>query len=296
MTTEPDDQDDPSPSIDAPRISAGQRLKEERERQGITEQKVAESLHITVHYVRAIEADLYDKLPGTVFARGYIKSYAVFLGLDVADVVALYERQVIATSDILAEENWQPASRQKPDKTVVWVVLIMAILIVLAIIYWAINRFGDEGTAGETELTGSAPVAGAVNPSLVTAGTMRSVGERNPDNVIASANLIESLSRSKMEQFATNRVGKLVGVIAIGADILEIHFDGESPVEVGDSSTTRIYRDIREVGDTLRITGRAPLALNLGDELIANVAVNSTSIDISDSIPVDKSVRVSAGI
>ena len=41
-----------------------------------------ETLHITMHYVNAIEHDEHDKPPGAVFAKGYIKRYAEIMALD----------------------------------------------------------------------------------------------------------------------------------------------------------------------------------------------------------------------
>ncbi|HBP99733.1 MAG TPA: DUF4115 domain-containing protein, partial [Gammaproteobacteria bacterium] len=52
--------------------------------------EVADTLHITVHYVNALEHDQYDKLPGEIFAKGYMKRYAETLALDQAEVLAAY--------------------------------------------------------------------------------------------------------------------------------------------------------------------------------------------------------------
>ena len=63
-------------------LTAGEILRQERLRIGLTENEVAHHLHITMHYVRAIESDNYQKLPNAVFARGYIRNYAIFLKND----------------------------------------------------------------------------------------------------------------------------------------------------------------------------------------------------------------------
>jgi formate dehydrogenase iron-sulfur subunit len=57
-------------------------MQQERIRRGLSEKEVADQLHITMHYVRSLEANNYDKLPGAVFAKGYIKNYAQLLELD----------------------------------------------------------------------------------------------------------------------------------------------------------------------------------------------------------------------
>jgi cytoskeleton protein RodZ len=60
----------------------GQRLKTEREEQRLTLEKVFEATRIRVPYLQALEADDLSLLPSPVQARGYLRNYAEFLGLD----------------------------------------------------------------------------------------------------------------------------------------------------------------------------------------------------------------------
>ena len=54
---------------------------------GLSEQDVSDRLQIRVRYVRAIEAGDFAQLPTIVYARGYVHTYAEFLGLDADQVV-----------------------------------------------------------------------------------------------------------------------------------------------------------------------------------------------------------------
>src|SRR5512138_210891 len=60
----------------------GQPLKTEREEQGLTLETVFEATRIRVQYLKALEADDLSTLPSPVQARGYLRNYAEFLGLD----------------------------------------------------------------------------------------------------------------------------------------------------------------------------------------------------------------------
>jgi cytoskeletal protein RodZ len=60
----------------------GQRLKTEREEQRLTLEKVFEATRIRVPYLQALEEDDPSVLPSPVQARGYLRNYAEFLGLD----------------------------------------------------------------------------------------------------------------------------------------------------------------------------------------------------------------------
>ena len=72
-------------------LTAGDILHQARQRLGLNEKEVADKLHITRHYVKALESNSYEKLPGAVFAKGYLKSYALLLGLDVEDLLSRYD-------------------------------------------------------------------------------------------------------------------------------------------------------------------------------------------------------------
>lgn len=66
----------------------GQRLKAEREEQHLTLEKVFEATRIRVQYLQALEADDLSVMPSPVQARGYLRNYAEYLGLDVEQVLS----------------------------------------------------------------------------------------------------------------------------------------------------------------------------------------------------------------
>ena len=51
-----------------------------RERTGITFEEIAQSTRIAPHYLRAIEAEEFAKLPSGVYALSYIRQYARAIG------------------------------------------------------------------------------------------------------------------------------------------------------------------------------------------------------------------------
>jgi cytoskeletal protein RodZ len=60
----------------------GQELKEQREIQGIALDDVAVSTRVSLRHLHALEDDRFRDLPGGVFNRGIVRSYAQFCGLD----------------------------------------------------------------------------------------------------------------------------------------------------------------------------------------------------------------------
>jgi len=89
---------------------------------------------------------------------------------------------------------------------------------------------------------------------------------------------------------------RVITIEAIGSDLLRISFIGESWIEVNDSESRQIYRDIREAGDVLEITGSAPFNILLGDAPFINMSLNGDEIDLSADIRIDNSARLTVGL
>ena len=66
----------------------GAQMAQLRMQFNLTPQEVSERLHIRTRYVTAIEEGRYDVMPGKVYARGYVHTYAEFLGMDANQIVA----------------------------------------------------------------------------------------------------------------------------------------------------------------------------------------------------------------
>lgn len=60
----------------------GQQLRQARQERDIPLEQVAHATHIRLHYLQAIEAGDLDRLPSPVQARGFLRAYASYLGLD----------------------------------------------------------------------------------------------------------------------------------------------------------------------------------------------------------------------
>jgi cytoskeletal protein RodZ len=71
----------------------GQQLKQSREEKNISLQEIAESTHISIRFLQAIENDAYDVLPGGVFNRAFVRKFARQVGFDEEQAVNLYQEQ-----------------------------------------------------------------------------------------------------------------------------------------------------------------------------------------------------------
>ncbi|HXQ26659.1 MAG TPA: helix-turn-helix domain-containing protein [Candidatus Acidoferrales bacterium] len=96
----------------------GEHLKREREMRGVSIEEVSAATRISTRFLEAIENDQWERLPGGVFNRGFIRSIARFLGLDEDGLVAEYalETHAIADARVASQaptempRNWRPAA------------------------------------------------------------------------------------------------------------------------------------------------------------------------------------------
>ena len=68
----------------------GESLKREREMRGVTLDEISAATRIATRFLRAIENEEWDQLPGGVFNRGFVRAVARYLGLDEENIVAEY--------------------------------------------------------------------------------------------------------------------------------------------------------------------------------------------------------------
>src|SRR5581483_11069090 len=85
----------------------GSSLKEARRRKGLDLAAASEATKIRVRHLQALEEEHFDVLPGQTYVRGFLKTYADFLGLDGQLYVDEY------SSRFWVNEDGTPATRRK---------------------------------------------------------------------------------------------------------------------------------------------------------------------------------------
>jgi cytoskeletal protein RodZ len=88
------------------------QLEQRRRKNGVSLESVAETTKISTRFLRAIESEEFDKLPGGVFNTNYIRQYAACIGFPEEKLLEVYNTRVReAELDLLALEN-QVAQRR----------------------------------------------------------------------------------------------------------------------------------------------------------------------------------------
>jgi len=89
----------------------GEKLRQAREERGISLTEVAEQTRISPQYIEAIERDDYKPLPGGIFNKGFVKSFAKYVGVDENEALADY-LNIIAEKE---DQNDEDLKTYKPE-------------------------------------------------------------------------------------------------------------------------------------------------------------------------------------
>jgi cytoskeletal protein RodZ len=76
----------------------GNTLREARVRRNLTLQQVEEDIKIRVKYVQAMENEDWDVMPGVTYVKGFLRTYATYLGLDPEVIIGEFRSRAMAPS------------------------------------------------------------------------------------------------------------------------------------------------------------------------------------------------------
>ena len=298
--------------------SPGQMLSAARVQQNLTQREVAETLHITMHYVNAIEHDEHDKLPGAVFAKGYIKRYAEIMALDETAVMAAYEGLGHASPTAIAGTGRNTRKPRRVGKSLWAVAASATVFISLFLGLWAWNGEDANTPAGSLEpaLSESPESSGPAQPltampaapdesdsaSQRAATAVRdpqSLPLASPQQATVDGQASGSVNRAEIDggdASGLNSAEPATVVEGEGKDTLKLSFSGTSWIEVRDSGDGERYRDLRMAGDVLEIKGVAPFDVFLGDAPRIRLSLNGDDIDLSQEPRIDNSVQLTVGL
>lgn len=85
-------------------LTLGERLSKLRSEKRITLGEVSKSTRIQIKYLEYLEGGHYEKLPVDVYVKGFLKSYAQYLGVDENYLIKLYERERDIHKNVKREE------------------------------------------------------------------------------------------------------------------------------------------------------------------------------------------------
>ena len=88
-------------------------LRDAREARGIALEQAERETRIRAKYISAIEDDKPAILPGPVYARGFVRNYAAYLGVDVNEALELFDEQSQPTRNKIRVARGEPIPPKK---------------------------------------------------------------------------------------------------------------------------------------------------------------------------------------
>jgi cytoskeletal protein RodZ len=116
--------------------TVGQYLRQQREAKRMSVEEVARATRVPTTSVERIESDRFDELPGEVFVRGFLKSYARAVGLPQDDVLARYtaSRRVAFVTPLPISTPGKPARGRRFGVAIAFVLLLILFTLAVSIV------------------------------------------------------------------------------------------------------------------------------------------------------------------
>ncbi|MFV9503644.1 MAG: helix-turn-helix domain-containing protein [Oscillochloridaceae bacterium umkhey_bin13] len=137
----------------------GARLREARERQGLSLAQAASDTRILQSSLVALEEGAYQRLPGDVVIRGFIRNYAQYLGLAADELIESYRRERGVTDQIrIVPATIPPRTRSYVLPSFFGVFIVTVALVGMTYITLnAVGRLGDRTEAAAATITATVP-------------------------------------------------------------------------------------------------------------------------------------------
>jgi cytoskeleton protein RodZ len=163
----------------------GNSLREARLRQGFELPRVEADTKIRAKYLRALEEEHFEVLPGDTYVKGFLRTYAEYLGLDGQLYVDEYSSRFAQEEEFPVQPSAARPPRQRRMESNFVVVALAGIVAVtiLVVVAW---KFGSSGgPSGADLLNGSGG-----SPTTTQRSTTTSTGAAAPAHNVRSARLV----------------------------------------------------------------------------------------------------------
>ena len=252
--------------------SLGQQLKQSREEKGISLQEIAESTHISIRFLQAIENDAYDVLPGGVFNRAFVRKFARKVGFDEEQAVNLYQEQWQEQGGE-PERGYQlgiddPEFRQSSGNGVL---LTFVALIVLGSLAYAAYQYFTPAVSD----AGGGPVAGLNTPTPATSVVTPTPGA----SPVATASPSSSPSGSPTPDALAGAMR-----VQLSAPIEDVWYK----VKVDDKDAVQ---DTLERGESFEFDASEKIILSIGRVQSLKIAINGRNLDFVKFLPNPKAIK-----
>jgi cytoskeleton protein RodZ len=298
----------------------GESLRQAREIKGWSVAEVAMQLNLTPQRLAQIEAGAFDKLPGTTFARGYIRAYAKLLELDQNRLVLEFDQ--FTGTDATGSNVHSLGRIEEPVRYSQSILRLVSFLLLLALIgagflWWqeqgrSVTSLADlglehvevEGADGTTQVHSLAepedqavvaaqgnesasplllPIEPGEAPEAVTE-TQQPAAEGTaaaPTPAPSAAPEATQPDTAAAPQAPAAPEPAAPVAVAPGQGALSVQFIADCWTQVTDADGKVLLSALKRSGERIELTGKAPMELRLGFARGAQVRFNGENVDVA---------------
>ncbi|HHX8333402.1 MULTISPECIES: cytoskeleton protein RodZ [Vibrio] len=289
-------------------IEAGTLLKNKRESLGMSQKQVADRLRLRVSVIEDIENNRFESQQVATFTRGYLRSYAKFVGLDEKMVLTALEQ----TADVQPQEQeieMQSFSRKTKDEKhnsrimlLTWAIGL--IIIGISAAWWWQNQQENSLTKEVTDSSVEAPKPTAQELADIDLMTAEELIASTPEEVVSTSNDVVETSEVPVEQgsdpllaetenttsvdseepvavIETAEEEQPAPVVPEGMTLLTMKFKADCWIQVKDTNGKTLVSGTHKPGQDVELTGKAPFKVILGAPEGVTMTFASEPVDLS---------------
>ena len=240
----------------------GSSLREARERRGLSYNDVELETKVRSKYIKALEDERFDILPGPTYTKGFLRAYADFLGLDGNLYIDEFnsrhhDPRRDPEREIMPRSKARTQHRQRRESNIVLIALA-GIVAVSSLVFLAWDNRSPSTTL---------PIPTTTQQTSSSTGTTGSTGTTNTGTTKTSTDKAAqhytlTISASGGNSWITVHKWKAAGPAAVATD--------------GTNLGGMILKD----GQSVTVNATGPIYLSLGSPSAAKIAVNGHSVQV----------------
>ncbi|MBV9719733.1 MAG: helix-turn-helix domain-containing protein [Candidatus Eremiobacteraeota bacterium] len=224
----------------------GERLRAAREARGLSLSDVAEQIRIRSLYLAAIEEENWNTVGAPVYVRGFLRTYARFLGMDPEEAVAAFNRNQPAYGSPQAgpgRQGAEPEGSLRRNSLLIWIAGVVAVLLIAFVVYneVTLRRAPVAANVAASPVATTSPSVAAATPLPSPTAGARPSGPAGGANSLALVLLAPSWLRVTVDGSVS-----MEGTFPAGTAKT---FHGKNAlVRIGNAGGVEIYVDGKDVG------------------------------------------------